>query len=228
MAKAEGAVVEKAGAKGGAACQEDRRYIRSRKMILSAAYDLMQEKGVDGFTVADLTERADLNRSTFYSHFKDKDDLIRQCEEEFLEGLSEIEARIADVPIEALAVVALGIEPLPQLVEVFDYLRVGGPVLCALIGPGGDIGFERRLLDMVSNTIMNKILFPKYRDSKSALVDYYVSYFSNAALGVVRTWLERGMVETSEEMALILIHIAFLKPGEPIEMDGDLEMNGEE
>ena len=199
---------------------EDRRYLRSRRMIMNATYDLLRERGIDGFTIADLTERADLNRSTFYSHFKDKDDLIRHCEEEFLAGLSEIEARIADVQIDELAVVALGIEPLEPLVELFEYLREHGTVLAALLGPGGDMGFEQRLIDTVGSTVINRILFSKYRDNKTAIVDYYVSYFTNAALGVVRTWLGRGMVESPEEMARIIVHIAFLRPGEPIEMGG--------
>lgn len=217
MAKAEGAVVEKAGAKGGAACQEDRRYIRSRKMIMNAALDLLQERGLDGFTIADLTDRADLNRSTFYSHFKDKDDLIRHCEEEFFNELSAIEARLADIGLDEAG--ELEDDPLEVFIELFDLLRKRAPVLQVLLGSSGDIGFERRLIDMVCTTIENKVLFPKYRDSSDPVVEYYISYFAHAALGVVRTWFDRGMEESSEEIANILIHIAFLRPGEPIEMD---------
>ena len=206
--------------KRGAACRADRRYIRSRKMIMRATYDLMEERGIDGFTIADLTERADLNRSTFYSHFKDKDELIHHCEEEFLAGLSAIEARVAEVTLDDLAMVALGIEPLEAFVEMFDYLRAHGAVLRALLGPGGDMGFEQRLIDTVAATVVNKILFSKYRDNKTVLVDYYVAYFTNAALGVVKMWLANGMVESSEDMARMLVHIAFLRPGDPIEMEG--------
>ena len=64
-------------------------------MIYRAMVDLVEERGIDGFTVSDLTERADLNRSTFYSHFKDKDDLIKSCEDDFLDELIEVESEIA-------------------------------------------------------------------------------------------------------------------------------------
>lgn len=186
-------------------------------MIMDAALELLQERGIDGFTVADLAERADLNRSTFYSHFKDKDELIRYYEQEFFDELGAIEARLGDIGVDEAG--ALENDPLEVFVELFDLLRERAPILQVLLGPAGDIGFEHRLLDFVCATIEHKVLFSKYRDSENPVVAYYVSYFSHAALGVVRTWIDRGMKESSEEIANILIHVAFLRPGEPIEMD---------
>ena len=100
MAQKASAVIEK---KATSSPCTDRRYLRSRKMIYEALAGLIEERGVDGFTVGDLTERADLNRSTFYSHFKDKDDVIRCYEDEFLAELSHVEATLGEVTPEQLA-----------------------------------------------------------------------------------------------------------------------------
>ena len=189
-------------------------------MIYRALAELIEECGVDGFTVGDLTERADLNRSTFYSHFKDKDDAIRCYENDFLEELSHVEATLGEVTPEQLADAALEFEPLPMLVGLFDFLREHGAMLRALLGPSGDIAFEHRLMDTLCDTLVSCILDPKYTIDKNLMVDYYVAYFTSAALGVVGRWLGGGMRESSETMATILMRISFLRPGDPIDMGG--------
>ncbi len=198
----------------------DRRCVRSRRMIYRALIDLIEERGLDGFTVADITARADLNRSTFYSHFRDKDDLIARFEDDFLKGLTDIEAELGRVSQADLALAAMGVTPLRPLVDIFDFIKEHATVLTALLGPRGDIGFEHRLVDTLCASIADGILNPKYKENPSRVIRYYVAYFSSASLGIVRTWLEDGMKESSEDMARILLGLALLKPGESIEIEG--------
>jgi AcrR family transcriptional regulator len=66
----------------------DRRTARSRRAITSAFVALVLERRYDAIRVGDIVEKADVGRSTFYEHFRSKDDLLRQS----MEGLL---ARIA-------------------------------------------------------------------------------------------------------------------------------------
>jgi AcrR family transcriptional regulator len=50
---------------------------RTRKALHEALLSLMIEKGYEAVTVADIIERADVGRSTFYTHYTDKDALLR-------------------------------------------------------------------------------------------------------------------------------------------------------
>ena len=52
--------------------REDPRVLRTRQLLLQAFSDLFSEKGFHGITVQDITERARVNRGTFYTHFEDK------------------------------------------------------------------------------------------------------------------------------------------------------------
>ena len=52
--------------------REDPRVLRTRQLLLQAFSDLFSEKGFHTMTVQDITERARVNRGTFYSHFEDK------------------------------------------------------------------------------------------------------------------------------------------------------------
>jgi len=54
----------------------DRRVSRTRRALHEALIGLILEKGYDAITVADIVDRADVGRSTFYAHFVDKDALL--------------------------------------------------------------------------------------------------------------------------------------------------------
>ena len=47
----------------------DRRFKKNKKEIRRAFIDLVIEKGYDKLTISEITERADINRMTFYSHY---------------------------------------------------------------------------------------------------------------------------------------------------------------
>src|ERR1700681_4588461 len=57
---------------------EDVRVRRTRKLLQQAFIELTMEKGFAALTVRDITERAMVNRSTFYRHYLDKYDLLEQ------------------------------------------------------------------------------------------------------------------------------------------------------
>lgn len=56
----------------------DPRVKRTRGLILEAFENLLPEKGFQSLTVQDITDKAEINRATFYAHFADKYDLLDQ------------------------------------------------------------------------------------------------------------------------------------------------------
>jgi len=56
--------------------KEDPRVKRTRSLLEQAFMDVLKEKGFQTITVQDITQRAGVNRATFYSHFDDKYDLL--------------------------------------------------------------------------------------------------------------------------------------------------------
>jgi len=56
----------------------DRRALRTRSALHHALIRLILERDYDEISVSDITEAADVGRSTFYTHFTDKDDLLRK------------------------------------------------------------------------------------------------------------------------------------------------------
>jgi AcrR family transcriptional regulator len=54
----------------------DRRVVRTRRLLRDALIQLITERGWDNVIVQDVCDRADVGRSTFYSHFADKEELL--------------------------------------------------------------------------------------------------------------------------------------------------------
>ncbi len=72
----------------------DRRSIRTRNALRAALIDLIGERGWDAIAVQDLCERANVGRSTFYSHFPNKDALL-------LGGLEDLRAELGQAATRA-------------------------------------------------------------------------------------------------------------------------------
>jgi AcrR family transcriptional regulator len=54
----------------------DPRILRTRQLIVDSFISLVSEKDLNHITVRDITEKATINRATFYAHFTDKFDLL--------------------------------------------------------------------------------------------------------------------------------------------------------
>lgn len=61
--------------------KQDLRYIKTEKIIHDAFYQLLREKNIQKITVRDISERAMINKTTFYSHYPSLDDFYRALEQ---------------------------------------------------------------------------------------------------------------------------------------------------
>lgn len=197
-----------------AAC--DPRIARSKAALREAMIELMEERGFDAFTVNDLCQRAGLNRGTFYNHFKDKDSLLLAFENEVLAELDEFSRKMGELSIMDLMRCRMSKKPLPVLVELFDYVRKEGAFFHAVLGPGGDVRFGPQLREAVCSKLIMSLLHDRYREDPTPFVNYYIAYFAGAYVSVIVRWIETGMRETPEEMAIIAVRLFFIKPGESI------------
>ena len=76
------------------AVQEDKRIRRTKKLLRQALTRLMQQKDFQSITVTDVVREADINRGTFYAHYRDVYDLREKIEAEMIEDFREL---IADL-----------------------------------------------------------------------------------------------------------------------------------
>ena len=66
---------------------QDRRTIKTQKIIWDTFSVLILEKGFSQVRISDIVSRADINRSTFYLHYRDKYDLLEQMTQETFQDI---------------------------------------------------------------------------------------------------------------------------------------------
>jgi AcrR family transcriptional regulator len=72
----------------------DRRINRTRTAIFYALMDLLVEKESSRITVLELCQKADINKSTFYLHYKSLDECLQKCFKVIMNGVVELAKKI--------------------------------------------------------------------------------------------------------------------------------------
>jgi AcrR family transcriptional regulator len=75
---------------------EDQRVRRTRDRLGDALVKLVVQKPFDDITVQDVLDRAGVSRSTFYAHYRDKNDLFLSDAEDFFQGMASALSRFGD------------------------------------------------------------------------------------------------------------------------------------
>lgn len=169
----------------------DRRVIKTRRQLKKGLAALMKEKNVNQITVKELVEEVDINRSTFYLHFKDIQDLLREIEE-------NMEAQIKRA-IEEHPIVSNNENAFYFIEDMFRVLDEEREISKALIGPNGDMGFIHRIERIIkenSRGTLEKMFPGKKEDLK-----YFYAFCLSGCLGLVKVWLNEGEEKSPEEMA---------------------------
>ena len=68
----------------------DRRVRKTRRQLKECLTRLLKEKKIQDITVRELAEMADINRGTFYLHYKDVFDLMDQIKNELVEEVESV------------------------------------------------------------------------------------------------------------------------------------------
>lgn len=81
----------------------DKRMVKTKKAIRTALAELCEEKELGKITVTDISQRADINRKTFYSHYSSIDDVFDEIEDElvnlFQKDLEKLDLKNIDHPL---------------------------------------------------------------------------------------------------------------------------------
>ena len=86
----------------------DLRFVKNREALQRAYIDLVKQKGTDTITVKELTERARVNRMTFYSHYDTVGDILTEYVDELTATILAACAEQGDAGVAALFETATG------------------------------------------------------------------------------------------------------------------------
>mgnify|MGYP000897999021 CR=1 FL=1 len=192
----------------------DRRIRKTRRVIRQCLTELLKTKRIQDITVREISEKADINRGTFYLHYRDIFDLMEQIENELLEELEDV--------LNHFKASDLLSNPALVFTRVFQLVKENSDMVSILIGQNGDINFVNRLKDIVREKCLKdwmELFRPgagggrqTSRSSQNTLLDdsafeAYYSFTVTGCIGLVQYWLQTGLKETPEQMAKLTEHI---------------------
>jgi AcrR family transcriptional regulator len=179
----------------------DRRVRRTRQLLREALVSLILEKGYDRVTVQDILERADVGRSTFYAHYRDKEDLLRS-------GFADLRHELAGSAVPASPSDRAS-RPLDPLRGVLDHVLEHRHLYGALSRKGG-LELVFRFLREVATDVVRERLRAATGDrwADDARHEAAVQFTARAFIGTVTWWLEDDVPFSPDELFDVFVRLA--------------------
>lgn len=165
----------------------DRRTRRTKKAIEQAFTELILKNDINKITIQDITDKADTNRSTFYTHYEDIYDLLRVTEDKLIDGISIFHSDNL-----------LGASAKESMTESLQYILDNRTLFKAIVNSSHGTEFLGKLYNVVGSKLL-------------ALLDdipeneMLVCLYTNGAIAVIREWLSSdNPIMTAGEMCIFL------------------------
>ena len=172
-----------------------RRVRKTRQQLQDGFIYLRKQKDLKDITVKELCELTDLNRGTFYLHYKDIYDLSEQLEESlfvsFQEVLDKHSIAYEDNPIDT---------PEPLLRDVLALIKDNSEFCTMLLSDTGEIAFVNKLKKLVLDIAFKKCI-DLFDFNKKEHFTYSYNFILYGCIGIIESWLLNGLKEPPEEIA---------------------------
>jgi len=170
----------------------DRRVQRTRELLRNALMQLIREKGYDAITIQDITDKANLGRTTFYLHYETKDELLLDHHADFSTALN-----IRTLTPEEL----LGNKPQQELIDFLKQMFEGKYIYFAIKrGKDADVimdGVQQQMIARLEESI--QVTFPG--KTSSMPIDALLNYIVGAQLSLFDWWLSNNTGHSAETIA---------------------------
>ena len=169
----------------------DRRVRRTKTSLHNALIGLSREKPYPSIAVKEILDRADVGRSTFYMHFRDKDDLLESGIREVLGPIRAHPRRSGSALTPILAV------SLPLLKHIDEHRHDAGP---GMTRDGRGV-MHARLQDVLTSIISDELVMSGVRPSDGQIpADLLARHIAATFVLVLDWWVETDAALTPEDV----------------------------
>lgn len=176
--------------------REDRRVTRTRSALRQAFRDLVEEKGYEAVTIEDITEQANLGRTTFYLHYHDKEDLLL---EDFADKLFALVENVSPRPI--IQWFSKGENNIVK--AEFEMVLKSADLFQAITQVQSNAVYNRFRdihIKAVSKLILQSPTIQERIQNVNFSLEFILNYYSGAMWSCIVWWVEQGFTPDCEEM----------------------------
>jgi AcrR family transcriptional regulator len=161
----------------------DRRTARTQKALHGALMSLILRKGYEAITVQDIIDEADVGRSTFYSHYTGKEDLLRS-------GFRTLRMELAEAQ-DAAGATSDGShgEPLGFSLAMFEHAGQYKHIYRALVGERGVVVAVNEIRRILSEIVRKEL--SGVQEVEAIPREIHTRFVVGTFVTVLTWWLER-------------------------------------
>ncbi len=176
----------------------DRRVKRTQKSLQDALVVLTLEKGYDGVTIRDITERADVGYATFFRHYPDKETL-----------LADVLQAMKDEFIAFLAPDSMFTDPVKTGSLIFEYVRANSDLCRVLVNSTDTMSLIKPVQQL--GLAENATLLSSASGGEGVPPDVAIDHLMTSLVMLIRWWLDHQMPYPPERMGKIAADL-IIKP----------------
>ncbi len=168
---------------------ESRRVQMTRRLIKEALIELMEDHEFSKITISEVCERADINRSTFYSHYRDTRDVLTDAEDDIIARLPKVdnsEENIRDA-----------------IKSVLSFIKENSELISIMVVKRKDDSFMQKLL---SNVLARYEHLSKIKDEVMTRMAY--TFCTSGIMGIIKVWIESDFAISLDSFTDIALSLA--------------------
>jgi len=176
----------------------DPRVQRTRNLLRNAFIDLVCEQGYHDTTIKDITDRATLNRVTFYLHYDNKDQFLASTIKSLIQELVAKQ----QLPMENEDGIRSYQQSHQATVNIFEFIAQYSEFFKAMLGEDGVWGFARALQDFHYEATLTRYTAIRGELPETEIdIELLFRHLAASYIGVIQWWLENDMPYSPSEMA---------------------------
>ncbi len=169
----------------------DRRIQYTRKILGQTLIELLHARPIEKISITELCKLADINRATFYQHYRSPYELLFEIQDTFYQSFkADMEKLVQSENNSVLLVLVTKIRDNKELCKV-------------LFSELGERSFQNKVLSIVRDDLIRKWEMKHHHVSK-AHTSLVFKFITTGSIGIIQEWLGQDCKESPQEITNLL------------------------
>lgn len=176
--------------------KEDERILKSKKFLKKALLTLLEEEKLSNIRVSTLCNKAEINRTTFYAHYKDVLTLFKEIMNEFISHIYSYILKLNEAKTKE--------ESQNMALSFIKYIDDNSDTFLLIFENSTNEEVVSEQYELLIEKI-NKRISEKY--DKKSFTKYITNYYLYAGGAILHTWIKNGKKEAHQDIAFLMLNL---------------------
>ena len=182
----------------------DLRVKRTNKMIMEAFIHLVEAKGYDNITIQEIADEAMINRATFYSHFKEKQDLYDQIFKQAIDAF----AAVLD-PDQIVQGNRLKVRKIEMVLKnIYEQIQANRKFFLTIMDASGNEILRKKVAEILNEKYSH--VFKRLKITENDIevpLDFIIEYMTSIFVGTLHWWITSDTTMSADSLSKLVIKL---------------------